>query len=62
MRSSWCPGSEPDPERGLRMAIKLLRNDQWPIARIADYLGCELSVVRRVLDPRAEALHKAWKR
>lgn len=62
MRSSWCPGSDPYPGDGLRMAIKLLRQDEWPIARIATYLGCDLTTVRRVLDPRAQRLHEEWKR
>lgn len=47
---------------GTRVAIRLLRRDGWPIARIAEYLGVSLSEVRRALDPRAQRLHEEWKR
>lgn len=47
---------------GLHFAINLLREDGWPIARIAAYLGCDLSTVRRALDEKADAAHKRWSR
>jgi hypothetical protein len=51
-----------DTDETLVRAIRLLRHDGWTVFKIAEYLSVELSVVRRALDPRAQAAHERWSR